>query len=252
MCSPVVNIYYYCVIYYFIDCDVLVFFCYYCICYRYYIMVQLTLCTYNIRGLNFTKVKYIKDLLKLCTIVVLQELWLNDHQISELSSHFQGYNVHGVSAIDISVLLKGRPKGGVAFIYPGTLGEVSLIKTKSNRLCSISLKFDELLIYFFGVYMPWDCNEVNNLNEFDSILNEISRLCTTHNVEHICLLGEMNTDFSRLHSWHTQALNRFVDYEDLYISLYHDNADGLILIQITIMIHFLYLYCIVLYYEALY
>ena len=111
-------------------------------------MVQLTLCTYNIRGFNFTKVKYIKDLLKLCTIVVLQELWLNDHQISELSSHFQGYNVHGVSAIDSSVLLKGRPKGGVAFIYPDTLEEVSLIKTKSNRLCSISLKFDELLIFF--------------------------------------------------------------------------------------------------------
>ena len=73
--------------------------------------------------------------------------------------------------------------------------------------------------------MPWDCNEVNNLNEFDSILNEISALCTTHNVEHICLLGDMNTDFARLHSWHTQALNRFVDYEDLYILLYHDNAD---------------------------
>ena len=35
----------------------------------------------------------------------------------------------------------------------------------------------------------------------------------------------MNTDFSRSHSWHTQALNRFVDYEDLYISLFHDNAD---------------------------
>ena len=93
-------------------------------------MVQLTLCTYNIRGFNFTKVKYIKDLLKLCTIVVLQELWLNDHQISELSSRFQGYNAHGVSAIDSSILLKGRPKGGVAFIYHDILGEVSLIKTK--------------------------------------------------------------------------------------------------------------------------
>ena len=91
-------------------------------------MVQLTLCTYNIRGFISTKVKYIKDLLKLCTIVVLQELWLNDHQISELSSHFHGYNVHGVSAIDSSVLLKGRPKGGVVFIDLDTLGEVSLNK----------------------------------------------------------------------------------------------------------------------------
>ena len=65
-------------------------------------MVQLTSCTFNMRGFNSTKVKYIKDLLKLCTIMVLQELWLNDHEVSKLSSHFQGY-VHGVSAIDSSV-----------------------------------------------------------------------------------------------------------------------------------------------------
>ena len=45
--------------------------------------------------------------------------------------------------------------------------------------------------------MPWDCNEVNNLNEYESILNEISAVCITNNVEHLCLLGDMNTDFSR-------------------------------------------------------
>ena len=34
--------------------------------------------------------------------------------------------------------------------------------------------------------------------------------CITNNVEHMCVLGDMNTDFSRAHSWHTQALNRFI------------------------------------------
>ena len=48
--------------------------------------------------------------------------------------------------------------------------------------------------------MPWDCNEINNLNEFESILNEISALCITNNIEHLCLLGDMNTDFSRKQS----------------------------------------------------
>ena len=71
-----VNMYYSCIIYYFIDCDILVFYCYWCVCYYYDIMVQLTLCTYNIRGFNFTKVKYINHLLKLSTIVVLEEVWL--------------------------------------------------------------------------------------------------------------------------------------------------------------------------------
>ena len=44
--------------------------------------------------------------------------------------------------------------------------------------------------------MPWDCNEINNLNEFELILNKISALCITNNVEHLCLLGDSNTDFS--------------------------------------------------------
>ena len=73
--------------------------------------------------------------------------------------------------------------------------------------------------------MPWDCNEVNNCNEFQSILNEISALCITNNVEHMCVLGDMNTDFSRTHSWHTQALNRFIDHENLYNALQYSSSN---------------------------
>ena len=43
--------------------------------------------------------------------------------ISELSNYFPGYNIHSVSAIDSSVLLEARPKGGVAVIYPDSLGD---------------------------------------------------------------------------------------------------------------------------------
>ena len=135
------------------------------------------------------------------TTLFLEELWLSDKQISELSTYFSGYNVHGVSAIDSTVLLRGRLKGGVAVIYPDSCGsKLSFIKTESKRLCSISLMIDQFLIYLFCAYMPWDCNEVNNCNEFQSILNEISDLCITYNVEHMCVLGEMNTDFLPTHS----------------------------------------------------
>ena len=163
--------------------------------------------------------------MKISSILFLEELWLSDKQISELSTYFPGYNVHGVSAIDSTVLLRDRPKGGVAVIYPDSFGgQISFMKTESKRLCSISLKIDQLLIYFFSVYLPWDCNEVNNCNEFQSILSEISALCITNNVEHMCVLGDMNTDFSRAHSWHTQALNRFIDHENLYVALQHSSS----------------------------
>ena len=46
------------------------------------------------RGINSTKVKYINELLKISSILFLEELWLSDKQISELSAFFPGYNVH--------------------------------------------------------------------------------------------------------------------------------------------------------------
>ena len=40
--------------------------------------LRLHVCTYNIRGFNSTKVKYINDLLKFSNILFLEELWLSD------------------------------------------------------------------------------------------------------------------------------------------------------------------------------
>ena len=40
----------------------------------------------------------------------------------------------------------------------------------------------------------------------------------------MCVLGDMNTDFSRVHSWHTQALNRFIEHENLYVALQHRSS----------------------------
>ena len=47
----------------------------------------------------------------------------------------------------------------------------------------------------------------------------------THNVEHICVRGDMNTDCSRAHPWHTQALNRFIDHKNLYVALQHSSSN---------------------------
>ena len=43
------------------------------ITYWYGIMVKLAVCTYNIRGFNSTKVRYINDLLEISAFVLLQK-----------------------------------------------------------------------------------------------------------------------------------------------------------------------------------
>ena len=91
--------------------------------------------------------------MKISSILFLEELWLSDKQISELSTYFPGYNVHGVSAIDSTVLLRDRPKGGVAVIYPDSFGgQISFMKTESKRLCSISQKLISFL-YIFSLFI---------------------------------------------------------------------------------------------------
>ena len=106
-------------------------------------MEKLTLCSYNVHGYNVTKKDYISHLLETSSFLFLQEHWLNNAQLNTFSNAFPGYCIHGVSAIDSSVLLRGRPHGGVLIMFPYTYGsKVTIIQTVSKRLCAIQLKLE--------------------------------------------------------------------------------------------------------------
>ena len=51
---------------------------------------NLTLCSYNIRGYNSTKIKYIHELLHKSTILIIEEHWLNNKQLCDFSAIFPG------------------------------------------------------------------------------------------------------------------------------------------------------------------
>ena len=122
-------------------------------------------------------------------------------------ANFPGYSISGVSAIPDGNLLCGRPNGGVAVRYPDCYNKsVQFIDTDSKRLCAIGLQFNNIMIHFFCVYMPCDISDHDNLSVYDSILSEISALCIKNDVQNLCVLGDMNADLSRSHSWHTQSL----------------------------------------------
>ena len=76
-----------------------------------------------------------------------------------------------------------------------------------------------MIIYFFCVYMPCDNSDVNSITDYENVLSEISSLCLHHNAEHICIVGDMNTDISRSHSRHTRLLLQFVENDQLYLAL---------------------------------
>ena len=53
--------------------------------------IKLSVCTYNVRGYDSTKHGYIIELLNKCTILVIEEHWLNDQQLSNFGNLFSGY-----------------------------------------------------------------------------------------------------------------------------------------------------------------
>ena len=98
--------------------------------------------------------------------------------------YLSGYSVYGVSALDTSVLLQGRPHGGWLVIYPDGLGGgAKYIKTVSKQLCALSVIFNYIIIYFFCVYMPCDNSDVNSITDYENVLSEISSLCLHHNAK---------------------------------------------------------------------
>ena len=97
------------------------------------------------------------ELLKQHSILFIVEHWLSDNKLASVSTHFPAYSVYGVSALDTSLLLQGRSHGGCLVIYPDGLGGgAKYIKTVSKRLCALSIIFNDMIIYFFCVYMPCD------------------------------------------------------------------------------------------------
>lgn len=187
---------------------------------------NLKICSYNLHGFNEIKVKYINNLLNKYAIIFIQEHWLSNEQLADINKHFSCFTIHGVSAMDSSDLLIGRPHGGCLVILHDDLGaNTTFINTKSNRLCCISILIHSMTLFLFSVYMPIDINEMQNINEYNDVLSEISQLCLLHNVENLCILGDFNTDLGRENSWHTRSLKQFVRSEKLLFAQHNDVAN---------------------------
>ena len=79
--------------------------------------MKLKLMSYNCKGFNVRKVPFIKSLLERCDILLLQETWLFSSQLSIFSQFFKDFESHRYLCMDESVIVSGRPYGGVTTLY---------------------------------------------------------------------------------------------------------------------------------------
>lgn len=181
---------------------------------------MLSIATYNCRGFNFTKSNYINALLSNCDVLFLQEHWLSDSQLPQLSNLNVDFSAHAICGFDSTEILTGRPYGGCAILWRSDISaRIQTIPTNSRRVCAIKMHSDIWSILFINTYMPYEDGDERS-DDFCMQLSIIEYLITQNTDCHIVIGGDFNVDFSR--NWsHTKLLSDFCENLNLDPSIRH-------------------------------
>ena len=158
---------------------------------------DINLVSYNCRGWNSGQVA-VHDLLLSNDICLIQEHWLLQDQLNLLSID-PNFLFVGVSGMDNSKLLIGRPYGGCAILYRRSLLFcTSHVNSTSKRFCSILLH-DNLgaTTLIVCVYLPFNDGSILSSNEFLITLGELEGFIDRHSPDNVIIAGDFNVDFSR-------------------------------------------------------
>ncbi len=135
---------------------------------------KLTCIVYNCEYADHSRIDFIKSLYQQCDFLLLQEHGLYRSQFDWFNSLRDNVSKHGVSVMNERVLLKGRPRGGAAIIWKGSLNaiaRVTQIDIEYQRICAVSIEYDNIKVLLICVYMPCDDNTPNqNIIEYKSVL----------------------------------------------------------------------------------
>ena len=178
---------------------------------------KLTCISYNCEYANKIRLPFLKHLFSQCAFLFIQEHGLFKSKLSWFQNLGKNVGVHGVSAMDEGRIVRGRPRGGAAIVWHGSLGNrVTPVPWDSTRLCAVTLEVDTEKILLVCVYMPCD-DGLNNQNvlEYKDILDSIDILCRSTNTTMLCIGGDFNTDVRR-NNPQTQAMNAFCIDNDLF------------------------------------
>ena len=163
---------------------------------------QLSLFSYNSTGWNAHKAKMINDflILKSIKIVALQEHFLLKQNLHKIQEHFLNYELFALPAVKSNTqITRGRPSGGLAFLYSNTLSSnIERISVpNSSRVQGIKLNLNNTFYVFINVYFPVDKRN-GEIDELIKVLQDIQYILDLCNDQcNIIFMGDLNADFSR-------------------------------------------------------
>ena len=160
-------------------------------------MANLRCCTFNCRGWN-SGYLYIKNFIDSLDICFIQEHWLLSDQLNKVRDVSPDFLSVGVSGVDCSALLEGRPYGGCSILYRKSLVPfITPLNVCSDRFCAIKLcDSDGLSSLLISVYMP-GLHSHSPAIDYLNILSEISGFIDSCRCDVNIIVGDFNVDFDR-------------------------------------------------------
>ncbi|MES9884980.1 MAG: reverse transcriptase family protein [Sedimenticola sp.] len=190
------------------------------------------LVTYNCKNLN-TAVNAIKDLSHKADIIMLQEHWYFDCQLSRLESvhpQFTGVGKAVDTGDPILPVQMPRGYGGVGVLWKKDIEHlVTVIPEGGNRIQCIEVNGEEPML-LISVYLP--CRGVkDNYDDFCDCLDQVNEIIQKYSETHMILVGgDFNEDLvNEKSSRRTDALNSFINENQLMFnntSKTYTNPDG--------------------------
>ena len=176
---------------------------------------NIKLCSYNAKNYDPIKYNIIKELFDKCDFLLLQETWLNEKEfIRKFKNDFSNSECISASKMDLDGIKAGRPYGGVAICYHSYLKcQIEYITTNSKSICALKININDISFMLVNVYMP-SSDKMEALEEYTTILQEVSSICIQSSTQHLILGGDWNADIAR-NDQRTKLFKDFILDENL-------------------------------------
>ncbi len=170
---------------------------------------HLRLASYNCKGWSNGK-SAVSDLLDSHDICVIQEHWLFTEHLMELNFN-PDFRMVGVSGMDSSTLLYGRPYEGCAILFRKSLSDsITVFCTNANRFCAVRLCDNRgHSVLLICVYLPTDYNNRSSRDEFLFVLAELEGFIQAQQFDSLLIVGDFNVDLDR-DRFNTEQLVSFI------------------------------------------
>jgi len=164
----------------------------------------LTLCSFNMFGFR-NGANILKEICGSHILAAVQEHWLREDEFDKLAlihHDFTFYAASGMKQAAANAILKGRPYGGVAFLWHKSINGfiVPISSSPDGRCIVIQMRFGNMEFLLFNVYFPCYDNSQAYKDEISLLTAFIESTLTSNRYSEAIIMGDMNFDITPGHA----------------------------------------------------